>query len=447
MGSPASTPEAGGRGGLWAALRRRPRRWTAVVAATVLVPAVWAYDALGYRTASRFEEEHAGQCEMVWQRWQEYRTWHPTRNWFRPDAARTEEERFHELELAARQQNCSRRLAELERRAADPDADAAELWTSFQELSSGAGELAATSEVERLGQQLQARRDDQLRRRSQDAYDRLLWAEQQSADLAAVVEAADRFLGDYPGTAHEDDVRLRRAGALRRLEERDIEPARNWSARQPTDFARRHDLYQLYLDKHPAGTFAAEATAALRDIGQEWDRHDFRAVREQFTTNPGAVEELVARCQTYRNRHPAGQFVSAVTDVLRWTDRVTAPGEYRVVLRNGRFERGTARFFSRGPDLSVELEVGGVRYGPSNIVVNRYDPEWNYEFPRRVRWRRGDPVRIRVTDHDYWSRVVLDVTSAENEPLGLQLLTGEVWCGKNWVAFESDFRLPTLPVP
>ena len=41
-----------------------------------------------------------------------------------------------------------------------------------------------------------------------------------------------------------------------------------------------------------------------------------------------------------------------------------------------------AHFFSKGPKLSVMLEVNGVPYGPSPVFLNRYDPDWNYEFPR-----------------------------------------------------------------
>ena len=101
------------------------------------------------------------------------------------------------------------------------------------------------------------------------------------------------------------------------------------------------------------------------------------------------------------------QFTAAATELLRWTERVTAIGEYRVILGDGHFDKKVARFFSLGPDLSVELEVAGIRYGPSIITVNQYDPQWNYEFPRRIRWKLGDPVRIIVTDHDYWRRNVV----------------------------------------
>src|SRR5262249_50841959 len=94
---------------------------------------------------------------------------------------------------------------------------------------------------------------------------------------------------------------------------------------------------------------------------------------------------------------------------------------------------------------SVELEVAGVRYGPSTIIANRYDPDWNYEFPRPIRWKLGDPVKIRVSDHDYWQRVVVEIVSNPADPLAMRFLAGEVWSGKNRLTFESDFALPVLP--
>ncbi len=168
-------------------------------------------------------------------------------------------------------------------------------------------------------------------------------------------------------------------------------------------------------------------------------------MRDHFVAKPGETAELVARCRTYLAVHPHGQFKDAAEDLLRWSERVTAPNAYRVKLRGGHFEKKIARFFSRGPDLSVELEVAGVRYGPSNITVNRYDPEWDYEFNRPVRWKLGDKVIIRVTDHDWKDRVVVEIASDDGDPLGMRLLSGEANSGPNRVTFESDFALPMLP--
>ena len=120
-------------------------------------------------------------------------------------------------------------------------------------------------------------------------------------------------------------------------------------------------------------------------------------------------------------------------------------GSADVSVRRGQFERGIARWVSWGPDLSVEIEVAGVRYGPSPIVANRYDPEWNYEFPRLVRWKLGDPVTIRVTDHDWKDRVLLELSGADDDQVAIRLLGGTVCYAGHQLTFESDFRMPQLP--
>src|SRR5262249_7888692 len=152
-----------------------------------------------------------------------------------------------------------------------------------------------------------------------------------------LVDQADRFLRDYAGTPPESDVRHRREAYLGRMDESVIESARAYSAKNPLNFQTRREHYQRYLDKHPTGAAAPEATAALDNIDREWDKHDFRAVRDHLLNKPGEMQELVARCRTYLSVHPQGRFTSAATEVLRWSERVTAPGEYRVVLKSGQF--------------------------------------------------------------------------------------------------------------
>jgi hypothetical protein len=154
---------------------------------------------------------------------------------------------------------------------------------------------------------------------------------------------------------------------------------------------------------------------------------------------------LVARCRTYLAAHPKGRFVASATELLRWSEQVTAPHPYRVVAQMGDFEHRLARWYARGMDLSVEVEVAGVRYGPSNVYAGRYDPDWNYEFPDGIRWKLGDPVRIRVTDHKWSPRVVVDFASGEGDPLAIRMLSGQTSSGQNSVWFSSDFSMPTLP--
>ncbi|MCS6850036.1 MAG: hypothetical protein NZ700_02565 [Gemmataceae bacterium] len=430
----------------WERRRRRRRLAAAVGLVACLAAGLWTYDALGQQRVQRFEAEHPDAPAEVLAHWRAYQTWHPTRHLFRPEAAQREAEHLRLLTQQAEAQERQARLAQLARGAADPDADPETLWREFLAFRARFPEAGGEVDLRPLRAALQSRLDAVLRRRAEQAYEELLQAERQGTDLERLAARAGWFLRDFPDSPRVADVRRLREAYLRRLDERDIEAAREYSARKPLNFQTRRELYQAYLDKHPTGgAFTVEAKAALQAIATQWDRHDFRLVRDQFLRQPGNMAELVARCRTYLAVHPQGRFVPAATELLRWSEQVTAPREYRVVLVSGEFDRSIARFFSFGPDLSVELEVAGVRYGPSPVVVNRYQPVWDYEFPRPVRWKLGDPVRIRVTDHDWFNRVVLEITSDDGDPWALRLLSGEVASGPHRLIFRSDFALPRLP--
>lgn len=427
-------------------LRRRLRRrrgLAGMAAAACLILGLWSYDALGYHSASRFEADHASDPTVVLATWQDYQNCHPTHTLL---GNGIEDARLQELAGQARAQERDARLAGLRREGADTDADPEALWRQFQEFRGRFPEVNVTGDLELLRNSLHARRDTQRRRNAQRAYDDLLRHSQRPTDLMAVVTQADRFLRDFPDSDFAAEARRCRAACLLRLDEQDIHAAREYSARQPLNFQTRRELYQRYLDRHPnGGACTEEATTALRAIDRDWDKHDFRALRDHFVARPGDVAETVAHCRRYLAVHPKGKFRPAAEEVLRWTERVTVPGEYKVVLKNGSFDPDMARWISRGLKLSVEVEVNGVRHGPSTIIKNTSEPEWNYEFPRRVRWKLGDPVRVVVTDHTWTDRVVVEIASGD-DALALRMLAGEAVSGPNRVTFESDFALPKLPV-
>jgi hypothetical protein len=425
--------------------RRRRRGLIGLTAAACLVAALGAYDVFGRQSAERFAADHTDDPAAVLANWQTYQAHHPTRALFQPAATHSEESRLRALAAEARRHECEARLAELRRRGADPDADPEATWQQFLAFRTDYPDADIDSDLQQLRDTVKARRDEQLTRKARQAYDELVSGEQRSSDLPVLLAQSDRWLRLYTGSPQESDVRRRRDACLARLDERDLEVARAYSAHEPLNFQTRREHYQRYLDRHPDGACRSEAETALKAIDADWDRHDFRAVRDHFLAKPGEVAELVARCRCYLAVHPQGQFKDAAGELLRWSERVTAPNEYKVTLRGGQFEKRIARFFSRGPDLSVELEVAGVRYGPSNITVNRYDPEWNYEFNRPVRWKLGDKVIIRVTDHDWRDRVVVEIASDDGDPLAMRLLAGEANSGPNRLTFESDFALPVLP--
>lgn len=423
-------------------VRRRSLLGTGVAAC--LVVALGAYDVLGRQSAARFEADHADDPAAVLARWQQYQAWHPTRGLFQPAVARTEEARLRQLAEAARRQQRDVRLAELRRQAGDPDGDPEAVWEQFRAFRLEFPEADVDSDLMTLRNVLKERRDDQLARRARQAYDRLVSAEQGPDDLKDLLARSDQFLREFADTAPASEVRRRRDAYLLRLEERDIETARRYSVAHPLNFQTRTEHYQRYLDRHPDGAFRKEAEEALKAIAADWDRNDFRAVRDHFVSRPGETAELVALCRAYLAAHPQGAFAGPAKELLAWTEQVTAPREYKVTLQNGHFDRKIARLFSRGPDLSVEIEVAGVRYGPSPIVANNYDPDWSYEFARPVKWKLGDRVVIRVTDHDWKDHVVVEIDSG-NDPLGLRLLSGEAASGLNRLTFACDFSLPSLP--
>src|SRR5262249_40950753 len=121
---------------LQAARRQRFRRrlLTGAVALAALFFGVWTYDAVGKQQAERFASLNGDDPEAVKRNWLTYPAWHPTRHLLNPDARRAEAERLRELEARIEERRCQERLAELRRRAADPDADAVRISRDFQRL-------------------------------------------------------------------------------------------------------------------------------------------------------------------------------------------------------------------------------------------------------------------------------------------------------------------------
>jgi len=428
--------------------RQRRRRCTAagLAAAACLTLGVWTYDAIGYQDATAYAAAHDAAPAQVLARWEQFARWHPTRQLSRTVSADEEAQRRAELAQRLHAQQRDERLEELRRRNSDPDADPEAAWQRFQEFRAAHPEVNIEGDLDQLRTAIKARRDEQFNQRADRALDELRRAAERSADLPAVVKQADAFLAEYAGSRGESEGRAYRQAAAHRLDEQDIQTARSYSAKNPLNFQTRREHYQRYLDRHPTGgAFSKEAEDALRTIASDWDKHDFRLVRDQFLRDPGNITAVVALSRRYLAVHPQGKFKAAAAELLRWTERVTAPGEYKVVLRSGTFDSSIGRWFTRGPKLSVELEVNGVRYGPSAIAQNRYDPEWNYEFPRRIRWKLGDTVIIRVKEHSWSDKTMVELLSADNDVLAMRMLTGEVAIFDHRVTFASDFALPTLP--
>src|SRR5438445_5323050 len=58
---------------------------------------------------------------------------------------------------------------------------------------------------------------------SSEHYDQLTRAEKEGVDLLVLLARCDEFVRNHAGSAHEADVRHRREGYVRRIEEREID--------------------------------------------------------------------------------------------------------------------------------------------------------------------------------------------------------------------------------
>jgi hypothetical protein len=169
----------------------------------------------------------------------------------------------------------------------------------------------------------------------------------------------------------------------------------------------------------------------------------YLALRDLYRADPGNVTLLRRRARECQEALADGPYARPAEEVLRYCDALERPGEYRVTLVSGVFSKKVAFPVSTGVKLSVTLEVGGERYGPSGIGSGGYYPEWSWELPRKIRWKPGDAVRIIVTDHYFWRRIVADTTY--DEPGAIRYLNDSVEVGRGTLNFDTDFPFPRLP--
>ena len=217
----------------------------------------------------RFAEENADNPSAVVQAWQSYQAWHPMRHLLRPAAVRAEQEDVAELQQQLREQERQERLADLRRRADDPDADPEGVWTDFLRFRAEYPEYDLDGEGRQLRERVKRasdlRREERARavkaKREQEAQVALRDLErlEQSANLTALVDQSTNLLRQHAGTTTEAELTRRRARYLQRLDERDFEAARDYSTRYPNNFFTRKEKYQQYLDRHQGGGHASQA--------------------------------------------------------------------------------------------------------------------------------------------------------------------------------------------
>jgi hypothetical protein len=289
--------------------------------------------------------------------------------------------------------------------------------------------------------------------RERQFVDELIRAESlPSVSLADLIQRAREFLAEHPSSAAIPEVESRLQLYLRRLDERDIEAAREYARQNPTRFADRIARYQDYLKAHQAGgRFISEAIEAKDHVLREWDSYAFRQAYDHSIAHSDDVAEVARRMREYLRDHAEGRYSSTAQKYLDWWDKISVPGQYRVTLRRGEVEPTVGKYLAGGaPDLGVVIEVAGVTYGPSPVIRDSHRPIWDYTFPQPITWKLGDPITIRIIDYDWSASEVYVLHSRQGDPLALRVLSGTIKPtkgGKTTLVFASDFTIPTLSRP
>jgi len=488
---PKSSSAADFRARLKILRRRRTRRLLvrAAAAVGVGVVALFGYDAIGYRNALVFERSQPAPA--VAHHWGQFLTWHPTLSWTWPNfdrRARLKEAEWTvkaagvKVALGTAGPELGRTLDEVKERApnlvlairkveqAQDQVRHDRLWTEARsealapgddldtpltKLQSFLREFADTprrAEAEALAGSLRARIAARESAADRHFLDDLTRSEAlPNADLRDLIDRARQFLAEHPRSEWRGEVERRLEHYVARLDDRDIERARQYSRQYPTNFTTRIERYQDYLKAHQGGgRFISEATEARDRILREWDTYTYRQAYDHLLAHPDDVAEVARRLRDYLRDHRDGRFAADARTYLAWWEKVSIPGEYRVTLRRGSVESDVGKYLGGGPDLGVVIEVAGITYGPSPVVRNTHRPIWDYTFARPIRWKLGDPVTVKIIDYDWSDSTIFTLSSRKGDPLAMRILSGTVKPAKGGntsLVFTSTFSIPQLSAP
>jgi Double-GTPase 2 len=474
--------------------RRRKLRRSLVGATLVtglIAAGLAAYDYWGYRDAVQFAQAD-NPAPAVARRWDDLIKWHPSLRFFRPAEAK--------LALASRDEwtvkaasvrqsagtaepGAAEKLAPLKERSptlaiAVREVEKAEAkgkqdarWNEVKaEAAASADEPDAPllavkrflrefpdsthrAEADALLVSLRTRVDSRVANRERQVIDDLIRSSRlPNANLPDLIEQARQFLVEHPESRFRPEVDRLLDEFVKNLDDRDVEKAREFSRRSPTEFAKRIDRYSEYLKAHAkGGRYISEATEAKDRILRAWDTDTYRRAYDHLTAHPNDVGEVARQLRDYLAQHPEGLRVAEAKRYLEWWDKVSVVNDYRVTLRRGTFDAKLGSTFGGAPDLGITVEVAGVAYGPSPVIRNNYSPIWDYTFSRPIRWKLGDPVTVKVVDHGYWSdATVVVLNSKKGDPLAIRMLSETIKPtkgGTTTIVFASDFKIPELPKP
>ncbi len=477
-----------------AALRRRKRLKLfarAVGASALLAAGLAAYDALGYRGAMAVEKSGSPPA-VVERSWSEFLAWHPTHRWIFPEEDRRARQHRDEWTLRAETERLAAgvdrpdlptqiqarkldspelagEIAKVEMaidrqkhdkawqalRVADPAAiekpveHLASLRAFLREFPDTRHKAEAVGLLKNLERRVELRRDLDDRQ----IVDAIIRASQVSGTpLRDLIDRCESFLAERPESRYRAEVQQLAVDYAKRIDEADINRARQADRDTPTNFAVRRQRYQDYLQKHlTGGSYIGEANNALEKIDRERDTYQYRLAYDHYAAHPDDIPAVAAKLQTYLKANPDGRHVKDARVFIAWWDKISVPNDYRVVLRRGEVEPGVGKYLAgSGPDLSVEFWVAGVKYGPSPVVVDSYRPIWDYAFPRAVKWKYGETISIRILDNDWSVSGVFTFNTAQGDNLAMKMLSGTLTPskgGKTKLVFTSDFAVPVLSKP
>ena len=477
------------------ASKRRWRRLTRLAAAVIVaLGGLAGSDLLAYQRASSFEIGGEAAPPAVARRWTEVLEWHPSLPLFWPALGREARQKRDEWQVKAAGVQVANgtapadlitRLGQLKDQAphltpAIRQVEAAQAQTRHDErwkrVQAEARSLAALDdqtaplatidaflheypETPRRADALALARslkDDLAQRRTaleRQFVDDLIRSETMpTVSLTDKIDRARQFLADHPESTVREQVNSRLEMYLKRLDEHDIDQARDFSHTSPTRFASRIERFQDYLKAHETGgRFVSEAIEAKDRILREWDAYAYRQAYDHAQAHPEDVAEVARRLRDYLRDHPDGRFAADAQRYQEWWDKISVPGQYRVTLRRGEVEPKVGKYFAGGaPDLGVVIEVAGAVYGPSTVIRNSHRPVWDYTFPQPVTWKLGDPMTVRIIDYDWSASEVYVLHSRQGDPLAMRMLAGTITPtkgGKTTLVFASDFTMPTLSSP
>src|SRR5271157_3438426 len=416
----------------------RRRKWRRagklVLLASLLLALLAGYDFWGFHRATAFEREPENPAPLVARTWSGLLAEHPSLPLFWPSLAR--QARLKRNEWAVKAAG-----VQLASGVAVPD-----LAARLEGIKEQAPQLAPAIRKVEQAREL-ARHDERWKEVYAEALS-LSAIDDPEKPLAQL----DAFLREFPDTPRRSEVLARLDDYLHKLDERDIERARDYSRRYPTNFATRIERFQDYLKSHQAGgQFISEAIEARDRIFRDWDSYAYRQAYDLNLAHPDDVSEVARRLRDYLRDQPDGRFIADARNYLQWWDKVSVPGEYRVTLRRGEVEPSVGKYLAGGaPDLGVVIEVAGVVHGPSPVIRDTHRPIWDYTFPRPITWKLGDPITIRIIDYDWSASEVYTLNSRQGDPLAMRLLSGTVKPAKGGtttLVFSSDFVIPTLSRP